>query len=522
MEDHLVVHLVVHQVVEGNFVNYFKCRKMKKIIVLIILATSISGLTFGQNELDALRYSFMIPGGTARSNAMGGAFGALGADASVLSTNPAGMGVYQGSDFSFSPSFVLTNSEATYLNSKRTDYDFNFNINNMAYIGTVYSSDDTEFTNITLGFAYNRLMNYNQNIVIDGNNDVNSITDWFAAKANGTDRVDLFGSDQFYSGLAWETYLIDPANGSSNQYVSAFDGNYGHTQREYINRNGYMGEYAFSIAGNLMHQLYIGATLGIQSVRFDETVLFEEIDSDDNIPGFKSLRFREYLETRGSGLNFKFGLLYRPVKWVRFGGAVHTPTFFTLNDVYYNSLSADYSLAPNTHDSIPQYSYSESSPQGRFSYDLNTPFRAMANVAFIIDKYALISIDYEYVDYSKARMRSDSYAFFSENENIRTHFSEGHNIRIGGEYRYGPISLRLGGAYYDSPYESSHINKDFHTFVYSAGVGIRGSSMYFDIALSHITNENYYYLYEGYGITSEPAKININQNRFVGTLGFVF
>lgn len=283
-----------------------------------------------------------------------------------------------------------------------------------------------------------------------------------------------------------------------------------------------MGEYAFSIAGNLLHKLYLGASVGIQSVRFDETVLFEELDNNDNIPGINSLRFREYYETRGSGINFKFGLLYRPVKWLRLGGAVHTPTFFSLNDIYYNSLSANFSLAPNVHDSIPVYNYQENSPQGRFDYDLNTPFRAMANVAFIIDRSALISIDYEFVDYSNARFRSNNYTFFEENDNIRNYFKEGHNIRIGGEYRYGPISFRMGGAYYDSPFESSNINKDFRTLVYSGGVGIRTSNMYLDFSFSRIANENYYFLYQGYGVDSEPANIKVNQNRFVTTIGFVF
>ncbi|MBL0343571.1 MAG: hypothetical protein IPP71_23575 [Bacteroidetes bacterium] len=46
-----------------------------------------------QNEIDALRYSQSMFGSTARSLSMGGAFGALGADFSTLSTNPAGIGV---------------------------------------------------------------------------------------------------------------------------------------------------------------------------------------------------------------------------------------------------------------------------------------------------------------------------------------------------------------------------------------------------------------------------------------------
>ena len=55
--------------------------------MLIVLISSAS--IYAQNEIDALRYSYLIHGGTARYNAMGGAFSSLGADFSVLSSNPA-------------------------------------------------------------------------------------------------------------------------------------------------------------------------------------------------------------------------------------------------------------------------------------------------------------------------------------------------------------------------------------------------------------------------------------------------
>ena len=47
-----------------------------------------------QTDADLLRYSMLNPVGTARYNAMGGAFGALGANFTALSTNPAGIGFY--------------------------------------------------------------------------------------------------------------------------------------------------------------------------------------------------------------------------------------------------------------------------------------------------------------------------------------------------------------------------------------------------------------------------------------------
>ena len=50
-----------------------------KRIIFIVTALSISfQMLYAQNEVDALRYSYLVSGGTARYTALGGAFGALG------------------------------------------------------------------------------------------------------------------------------------------------------------------------------------------------------------------------------------------------------------------------------------------------------------------------------------------------------------------------------------------------------------------------------------------------------------
>ncbi|MBP6699281.1 MAG: aromatic hydrocarbon degradation protein, partial [Flavobacteriales bacterium] len=60
-----------------------------------ITAYLVAGLVLAQNEEDALRISTGQPGGTARSNGMANAFGALGADPVSISINPAGLALYR-------------------------------------------------------------------------------------------------------------------------------------------------------------------------------------------------------------------------------------------------------------------------------------------------------------------------------------------------------------------------------------------------------------------------------------------
>ncbi|MDE5609571.1 MAG: transporter, partial [Bacteroidales bacterium] len=70
-----------------RFANY--------ILTSVFLLAAGAGIkTQAQNDADLLRFSMTNPIGTSRFNAMGGAFGALGANFSSLSTNPAGIGLY--------------------------------------------------------------------------------------------------------------------------------------------------------------------------------------------------------------------------------------------------------------------------------------------------------------------------------------------------------------------------------------------------------------------------------------------
>ena len=105
---------------------------MKRSLIIIILALAVSSLVNGQNAVDALRYSQQFMGGTARYMAMGGAFGALGADLSVLSTNPGALGVYKSSDFSFTPSVHVGASNSLYNGYSGSDSKTNFALANAA------------------------------------------------------------------------------------------------------------------------------------------------------------------------------------------------------------------------------------------------------------------------------------------------------------------------------------------------------------------------------------------------------
>ncbi|MCF6243268.1 MAG: hypothetical protein L3J74_18265, partial [Bacteroidales bacterium] len=104
--------------------------KFSTILLIFSFATSI----FAQNENDALRFSFLTYGGTARYMGMSGAFSALGADFSVLSTNPAGIGSFKKSRVMFSAGAVMMNTSADYWGENTKDDFVRSNINNLGLI----------------------------------------------------------------------------------------------------------------------------------------------------------------------------------------------------------------------------------------------------------------------------------------------------------------------------------------------------------------------------------------------------
>ena len=89
----------------------------------------LCGMASAQTINDVLRYSLEEIQGTARYQAMSGAFGALGGDLSALGVNPAGSAVFNNSLFSVTGSVYDRKNEAlyngTFAESRRSPFELN-------------------------------------------------------------------------------------------------------------------------------------------------------------------------------------------------------------------------------------------------------------------------------------------------------------------------------------------------------------------------------------------------------------
>jgi len=481
---------------------------MKKIKILIVLLTLFNLGVNAQNEIDALRYSNITFGGSARYLGLSGACGALGADFSTLSTNPAGLGVFRSSEFSFSPSIYTSKTSSTFLEKTSGDIKYNFNFGDIGFISSgklKKSYDETiGWKYVNFGFGVNRLANFNNRYLIEGNNLQSSLITDYLARAKGKSIDDL---NPFDTQLAYDAYLINPIDSLGN-YSSAVPVNGGVKQSKSITTSGSMNEIVISLAGNYNDQFYIGGTIGFPIIRYYEQSTYREVDID-TISTFKSLSLNEDISTVGSGVNFKLGMIFKPVKFIRIGAAVHTPTFFTLKDNYSRTLSSEFDDGK---------SYLSNSPNGKFDYELNTPMRLIGSIGFIIGEFGLISADYEFIDYSEARLRSNNYKFFDENDAIQSNYRSQSNIRVGAEVRLEPITLRGGYAIYGSPYNTG-VNDGKKTSM-SFGIGIREKEYFMDVAYVYSKASENYYLYSP--LLVKPVANTLTSNNIMLTLGFKF
>jgi long-subunit fatty acid transport protein len=490
---------------------------MKRLIVLA-MGIVYACLSFAQSEVDALRYSQSTFGGTARYNAMSGAFGALGADFSTLSSNPAGIAMYRKSEVSFTPSIFNQTTTSTYNNKSASDSKFNFNVGNAGIVGTFDlhpNEDQGGWISCSFGFGYNRMANFNNRISIEGpNTGGSSLVDIYLRNANGVAVGDL---NQYGEGLAFNTYVIDSASGPNHSYFSVVPTNL--IQRKTIETMGSMGETVLSFGGNYDNKLYLGATVGFQHISYTENSTYTETAAEpDTLNGFKSFSLSQQINTRGTGINIKLGMMYHITDWMRIGAAFHSPTAFTMHDDYVytmnSSYTADSKYAPNDHTST--------SPNGSFDYRLVTPPRAIGSLGFIIAKRGLIGIDYEFVDYTYARLSSSADVFFDANDQIRKKYTSTGNLRVGGEVRASEhFSLRGGFAMYGNPYKSG-VNTDATRMSYSAGIGLREKNYFIDLAYVMTQYKEDYYLYDPTNIKLNAAHNNFSAYSIMATLGVKF
>ncbi|MEQ8549740.1 MAG: hypothetical protein RIC03_17640 [Cyclobacteriaceae bacterium] len=480
---------------------------------------------------DAILFSqtSMGMGSTARVQGIGGAQVSLGGDMSIIASNPAGLGFFNKSVFSFTPALNFNESSSQYLGNTTSSFANGFNFANIGGVFYYGNGDyvNSKFKRGSLGVSINRTNNFKNDINYQGVNGQNSIIDSYINSAGLTNPDNLGG----YAFGAFENYLIDPLvndNGTFIGYGSPVLGN--PRQIEIIETSGSQYQINLAYGANYNDFIYFGAGLGIATVNYSRRRTFTEdsyvyTDNQGNQVVDDFINFTELadeLNIEGAGVNANFGLIVRPIPFVTLGVSYITPTYYALSDdsgfnqfTSWNGvefINGGDTTIINDREFLSDISTSD--------YSLRTPGRLNLGATFFLGKIGFITGDVEFVDYTSSQLKSSDFEVFADNQEINSLYTSVMNYRTGIEFRIKEIRLRGGYAYHADPFENSAI--DLSRRDVSFGVGYRNQEFFVDMTVVNRSNQTLYSPYFLDNGTQPVAEIDNNSNAVAVTLGFNF
>ncbi|MBQ1858095.1 MAG: hypothetical protein II142_07895 [Bacteroidales bacterium] len=531
---------------------------MKKIVITSILAFAALGAG-AQTAYDAMTFSENNYSGTARTIAMGNAFTALGGDLGSYGINPAGSAVNRYSQISFTPNLSSLSSSSEYFanpmdnaargTTSHTDMT-RFYLSNVG--GSTYIDLRQRYglKGISFGFVVNMTNNMAEKYVGRGLNDYTSYLGQLASGLNGYASSNLDKENAFNNPdiawreiVAWKSGMISNLNNNQEDYIGATEkvtdsnGNIGlgGTLDQAFRRrtHGSKRDLLFNMGFNVSDMFYFGGNIGITSfsMKYDEYTHEIACNPDDfpnefstGTTNFDRMMIRNSYSADGTGIYGKFGAIFVPIKELRFGMAIQTPTLVNINETWQTYGEIDYT------DS--RYDGWKKSPLGEYEYELVSPFRFNAGMAFNFG-IGVVSADYEIVDYKTMRFRNrDGYSstsFDGPNQDIKDLMTISNSLRVGMEIKPVPsFAIRAGYSFATSP--EKELENNFKALYQTASFGLGYSSngsFFWDAAIRGSFKPNLYTtLYEDYiedrDIASPQIRTKTNIVDFVMTFGWRF
>lgn len=509
--------------------------------IVLSLSTELAAQSFVEN---ALLFSRTRPNGSARMQAIGGAQIALGGDFSSALSNPAGLGMYNRSEFTLTPGLNFYNTEADHLGTLQNEATSKFTIPGLSY---VFNSPDNKdgFWGGSFGISMTRTNDFNSSVRYSGVDNLSSMVDWFLEDATGflsptqaplpepNDKIPAIDPNRI-TALAYWVYLINPFSEDPDNLNPTEPGDYINyysevfpldgevrtlTRTEGNNTKGAQYQWSLAYGGNYKDIFFFGANIGISTIRYTFSRTYLESDFSFSLdPSYNPLdgfTLEETFDTEGSGINLTLGVVYRPTDYFQFGAAFASPTYYQMTDSYSASMEANWDTG--------FYSRSISSPL-ILEYNLTTPMKLSFGTAFFLSGYGFISGDIEFINYRKAKYASDinGISFNGENDAILASYQNTVNYRIGAEFRLEAFRFRAGYNMQSNPYNTSTIDTNRSIETLSAGLGLRLTKFFIDFAFLHTSGNSEYSPYVFQNNTGPIVNLKNNLRTGMITVGFTF
>ena len=433
-------------------------------------------------------YSNSSLSGSAKYNSMAGSMGALGADFSVLNSNPAGIAVSIASELS-GTLFLENNKNTTSYGGNSTAYKTNdTNLGNVGAIAVfkVNSGSPWKFVNVAMNYS-------NQSI---------------------EDYVETPGNRSLI-------YDIRDANDAVIDQL-AFDGHA-------YNRYGNLSKMSLGIGGNYDHRIYVGAGLNFHSSALDQYDSAAFVDNT-GIRDVYEKQYTPYSES-ATGFSASLGVIGKISPQFRLGASLETPTWWNISRVY-----SEY----------------ENPTDGTYSEDrnLSSPMKATVSAAYVANKNFAINVDYT-LGLTKSKYKVYGAAETELNQFFSSNAKNLSEVKVGAEYRIENLRLRGGYGFATSPFDSMSLNttsgslsnENFSDLfsgkrnTIGAGIGYDFKSFFIDAAYQNISSEysspflqgsaanNTGYFSNQYIVNSDAAIVSNVKNKkdnFFITLGWKF
>ena len=518
-------------------------------MVMLLAATAIAmgQDTFTNDQLTAVDDI----DGTARYVGMGGAIGALGADLSVISSNPAGIGLYRKNDIALTFGAVKPNNANGWNRNDLRAYDEKLARASFDQIGLVWSlnAGAPKLKYVNFAFNYQKKANYNLGFYAD-NLDLGGLSqmDQLAELANAG-----YDTDNNLAGLAYDSgYLTENEGYIYNDYGGE-NSNFTRHQR------GSLQAYDFNVSFNVNDRFYSGLTVGVDNVDYVSWSSYSEYSKND-AGDYGDYTLYNDREIDGHGVNVKLGFIVRPIETspFRIGLAVETPTWYRLN----TSTLYDLSDLIDGSRTQPKESYIET--------NIRTPWRARLSMGSTVDKILAWGIEYEYANAAKTHMGYPKYddddwhnPYSSTADKAMNHLTENimkgqHTLKLGLEVKpVESFAFRVGYNFVSSRYKDNpsfdqysldsysmnyQTSTDFTTLgaanIVTFGLGYKYKKFYADFAYKYRAQSAKFHAFdtnftapdgdfaadfpELANATIEPVDIDLNRHQFLFSLGFKF
>lgn len=543
---------------------------MKKINVFAILTMSVSAL-MAQTQYDAVRIAGTELNGTARFVGMGGAMGALGADISVMGTNPAGIALFRShnvsTSFGFNKNMTSSSFNGTKVNDSRTKASFD-------QIGFVYSNKIGNKTNLrylNFGFNYHKAVNFNRQFTAKGTLNGSSLswqmTDMMIGAGYGSqesydmvlDADNPYTSSNFYGtpflgSMGARTGLVDGGTDEQGFYMMGWNGDMG----EYYSREeGGINQYDFNMSFNVQDRYYFGVTLGVYDVNYNRYSSYSETLLDDNGADNGNFTLNNWFSTKGTGYDIKFGFIARPFEYspFRVGFAIHTPVWYMLTDRYTSTLNTDVLAMEQPYtENLTDYL----NPDYVWDYRMRTPWKFNVNMGTTFSGVLAVGAEYEYSDYSYINYKDyNGYELSSSNVATDKYLKGVHTLKLGMEAMLTPsFSFRAGYNYVTSAFNEGSVryvpnvdtmqdkyiwfdetrtDPEYHNIkarnTITLGLGYSGRVVYADVAYKYDFYKSDFYMFDDYkfandGVTvidrNNSALVDHNRHQVLFTVGCRF